>query len=60
LDKDFDLALTAGKTLSALLPVTSPVKPLLTSAKATGNSELDFIALALQDEKLAGMISQTG
>lgn len=58
LDKDFDLALSAGKELCVPLPVTSLVKQLLTSAKATGKSELDFTALVLQAEELSGIGKQ--
>ena len=54
-EKDFDLALAAGKDLTVPMPVASMVGQCLASAKATGKGELDYASLVVLAEELAGI-----
>jgi 3-hydroxyisobutyrate dehydrogenase-like beta-hydroxyacid dehydrogenase len=58
MQKDFDLALTMAQASSVPTPLTSLVRQLYTAAEATGKGDLDFSALILLAEEMAGMKSQ--
>lgn len=53
--KDFDLALTAGKELGSPMPTVGLVRQFLGTLVATGRGELDYLALVLLMEELAGI-----
>ncbi len=53
--KDFDLALEAGKKLGVSLPTIGMVRQFLGALQATDRGELDFSALLLLMEDLAGV-----
>ena len=53
--KDFDLAMKAGSELGVAMPTIALVRQFLTMMKATGRGELDFSALILLMEDLAGI-----
>ncbi len=53
--KDFDLALTAGKELGSPMPTIGLVRQFLGTLVATGRGELDYLALVLLMEELAGI-----
>jgi 3-hydroxyisobutyrate dehydrogenase-like beta-hydroxyacid dehydrogenase len=55
MEKDFDLALAMAKANGLPLPVTSLVRQFYASAEATGKGELDFSALILLAEEMAGL-----
>ncbi len=55
MQKDFDLALTMAKARTVPLPLTGLVRQFYAAAEATGKGELDFSALILLAEELAGI-----
>lgn len=55
MEKDFDIALSTGKSLNVPMPVTGLVSQLLAIASATGKSDLDFISLVKLSEELSGI-----
>ena len=55
MEKDLDLALDIAKTSDISLPVTSLVRQFLAAARATGRGDLDFSALLLLAEDMAGL-----
>lgn len=55
LAKDFELALTTGRSLSVPMPITSIVSQFLGIMKATGRGELDAWSILFLMEELAGL-----
>ncbi|MGI5849979.1 MAG: NAD(P)-dependent oxidoreductase [Christensenellales bacterium] len=55
MEKDLDLALEIARKTDLSLPVTSLVRQFLASARATGRGDLDFSALVLLAEDMAGL-----
>lgn len=55
LAKDFELALTTGRSLSVPMPITSTVSQFLGIMKATGRGELDAWSILFLMEELAGL-----
>lgn len=55
MEKDFDLALNIAKNMDVSLPVTALTRQFLASARSTGKGDLDFAALILVAEEMAGM-----
>jgi len=55
MEKDFDLALSMAKGGGVPLPVTSLVRQMLAAAHNTGKADMDFSAVTLLLEELAGM-----
>jgi len=53
--KDFDLALKAGSEMGVAMPTIGLVRQFYGMMKATGRGELDFSALILLMEELAGI-----
>lgn len=53
--KDFDLALQAGQKVGAPMPTIALVRQFLGMLQATGKGDLDFSALVLQMEEVAGI-----
>ncbi len=53
--KDFDLALAAGQKVGAPMPTIALVRQFLGMLQATGKGDLDFSALVLQMEEVAGI-----
>jgi len=53
--KDFDLAIKAGSEMGVAMPTIALVRQFLTMMKATGRGDLDFSALILLMEDLAGI-----
>ena len=55
MSKDFDLALSAGRTLDVPMPLTALVRQLYGMMKAQGKGELDYFGLAALLEEMAGL-----
>jgi 3-hydroxyisobutyrate dehydrogenase-like beta-hydroxyacid dehydrogenase len=55
LAKDFDLILGAGRSTGTPLPIAGLVRQLLAAGLSAGEGELDFSALVLLFERLAGL-----
>jgi 3-hydroxyisobutyrate dehydrogenase-like beta-hydroxyacid dehydrogenase len=55
LAKDFDLILGAGRSTETPLPLAGLVRQLLPAAMSGGEADLDFSALVLVLERLAGL-----
>jgi 3-hydroxyisobutyrate dehydrogenase-like beta-hydroxyacid dehydrogenase len=55
LAKDFDLILGAGRSTATPLPIAGLVRQLLAAAMSGGEADLDFSALVLLFERLAGL-----
>ena len=55
MSKDFDLALSAGRTLDVPMPLTALVRQLYGMMKAQGEGELDYFGLAALLEEMAGL-----
>ena len=55
LAKDFDLILGAGRSTETPLPLAGLVRQLLAAAMSGGEADLDFSALVLVLERLAGL-----
>ncbi|MEW6425845.1 MAG: NAD(P)-dependent oxidoreductase [Bacillota bacterium] len=55
MEKDFDLALNIAKNMDVSLPVTALTRQFLASARSTGKGDLDFAALILVAEEMAGI-----
>lgn len=55
MEKDFDLALNIAKNMEVVLPVTAITRQFLASARSIGKGDLDFAALVLVAEHMAGM-----
>ena len=53
--KDLDLAITAGQQLGSPMPTVGLVRQFLGTLKATGRGDLDYLALVLLMEELAGI-----
>jgi 3-hydroxyisobutyrate dehydrogenase-like beta-hydroxyacid dehydrogenase len=53
--KDFDLALKAGSEMGVAMPTIGLVRQFYGMMKATGRGDLDFSALILLMEELAGI-----
>lgn len=53
--KDFDLALAAGQKLGAPMPTIALVRQFLGMLQATGKGDLDFSALVMLMEEVAGI-----
>jgi 3-hydroxyisobutyrate dehydrogenase-like beta-hydroxyacid dehydrogenase len=57
MEKDFDLALNMAKNDGVPLPVTAIVRQMLAASHNTGKADMDFSAVTLLLEELAGMKS---
>jgi 3-hydroxyisobutyrate dehydrogenase-like beta-hydroxyacid dehydrogenase len=57
MEKDFDLALGMAKKDGVPLPVTAIVRQMLSAAHNTGKADMDFSAVTMLLEELAGMKS---